>query len=232
MQNNISKFTIAFIISLVVIGVLFAQEVGILVAPNGNVGIGTENPTAALEVNGRIKDKTGFIMPVGTILSYGGETAPEGWLLCNGDAKSRTDFADLFAAIGTNFGQGDGSATFNVPDLRGIFLRGAGTNGQMIDAGGNPFSATLGEYQNDSYQAHGHLSPGYYYYAGDGTASPWDQTHTNWIDGTGRVQDRTSGNASRYRAVSKSSYEDGAGVPRTGTETRPANAAVNYIIKY
>jgi microcystin-dependent protein len=124
MQNNISKFTVAFIISLVVIGVLFAQEVGILVAPNGNVGIGTENPTAALEVNGRIKDKTGFIMPVGTILPYGGETAPEGWLLCNGDAKSRTDFADLFAAIGTNFGQGDGSATFNVPDLRGRFPRG------------------------------------------------------------------------------------------------------------
>ncbi|MFT6436664.1 MAG: microcystin-dependent protein [Candidatus Azotimanducaceae bacterium] len=51
----------------------------------GNVGIGLNNPSAKLEVNGRIRDQTGFIMPVGGILPYCGTTAPDGWLLCNGD---------------------------------------------------------------------------------------------------------------------------------------------------
>jgi microcystin-dependent protein len=215
MQNNISKFTVAFIISLVVIGVLFAQEVGILVAPNGNVGIGTENPTAALEVNGRIKDKTGFIMPVGTILPYGGETAPEGWLLCNGDAKSRTDFADLFAAIGTNFGQGDGSATFNVPDLRGRFLRGADFGAGLdpdaasrtaMNFGGNA-GDNVGSVQADELRRHRH--PLYMM-----TSSVDNQ------DGI-RVQKDTH----------EWNYNYGTGYTG-GNETRPVNAAVNYIIKY
>lgn len=57
--------------------------------------------------------------PVGVINPFGGANAPEGWLLCNGQAISRTDYADLFAAIGTAYGSGDGSTTFNVPDMRG-----------------------------------------------------------------------------------------------------------------
>ena len=55
------------------------------------------------------------------------QTANHGnWLLCDGQAVSRTDYADLYALIGTNFGSGDGSTTFNVPDYRGKFLRGFG----------------------------------------------------------------------------------------------------------
>ena len=50
------------------------------------------------------------------------------WFLCNGQAVSRTDYADLFELIGTNFGAGDGVATFNIPDYRGKFLRGLGGN--------------------------------------------------------------------------------------------------------
>jgi microcystin-dependent protein len=64
------------------------------------------------------------VMPSGVILPYGGATAPTGWLLCDGSTKSRTDYADLFAAIGTAHGSGDGSTTFHLPDLRGRFLRG------------------------------------------------------------------------------------------------------------
>lgn len=52
---------------------------------------------------------------VGSIIPYGGTTAPSGWLLCQGQAVSRTTYAELFAIIGTNFGEGDGSTTFNVP---------------------------------------------------------------------------------------------------------------------
>lgn len=55
--------------------------------------------------------------PIGTIIAYSGSTAPDGWLLCQGQEISRTEYVDLFAVIGTKFGPGDGSSTFNVPDL-------------------------------------------------------------------------------------------------------------------
>ena len=54
--------------------------------------------------------------PIGAIVPYGGDTAPTGYLLCDGSAVSRTTYADLFAVIGTKYGSGDGSTTFNLPD--------------------------------------------------------------------------------------------------------------------
>ena len=60
----------------------------------------------------------------GTVLSFAGSTAPDGWLLCYGQAVSRTTYANLFAAIGTTFGVGNGTTTFNVPDLRGRVAAG------------------------------------------------------------------------------------------------------------
>jgi microcystin-dependent protein len=62
--------------------------------------------------------------PSGTVVPFAGATAPEGWVLCNGTTLSRSTYAALFAAIGTSWGNGDGSTTFNLPDLRGSFLRG------------------------------------------------------------------------------------------------------------
>jgi len=60
----------------------------------------------------------------GTVLPFAGSTAPEGWLLCFGQAVSRTTYANLFAVIGTTFGTGDGSTTFNLPDIRGRVAAG------------------------------------------------------------------------------------------------------------
>lgn len=57
--------------------------------------------------------------PVASIHAYGGSTAPTGWLICDGSAVSRTTYAALFAIIGTTYGAGNGSTTFNLPDLRG-----------------------------------------------------------------------------------------------------------------
>lgn len=59
------------------------------------------------------------IIPTGAVLSYAGSSAPSGYLLCYGQAVSRTTYAALFAAIGTTYGDGDGSTTFNIPDYRG-----------------------------------------------------------------------------------------------------------------
>jgi microcystin-dependent protein len=69
-------------------------------------------------------DVLALVNPIGTILSYAGGTAPNGYLLCDGQAVSRTTFSALFAVIGTTFGNGNGTTTFNLPDLRGQFLRG------------------------------------------------------------------------------------------------------------
>lgn len=60
--------------------------------------------------------------PAGAVLSFAMNTAPTGWLECDGAAIARTTYATLFAAIGTTFGEGDGSTTFNIPDLRGVLF--------------------------------------------------------------------------------------------------------------
>jgi hypothetical protein len=76
-------------------------------------------------------------IPAGVILTFGGSTVPEGFLLCNGAAISRTTYAKLFAAIGTLYGAGDGATTFNLPDMRDKFAEGSGTYtvGTAVEAG-------------------------------------------------------------------------------------------------
>ncbi len=64
------------------------------------------------------------ICPTGTVFPFAGTTAPNGWLLCNGAAVSRTVYSQLYSVLGTVSGSGDGSTTFNIPDYRGVFLRG------------------------------------------------------------------------------------------------------------
>lgn len=63
-------------------------------------------------------------MPIGAVIDFAGSTAPSGWALCYGQAVSRATYATLFALIGTTFGAGDGSTTFNLPDLRGRVAAG------------------------------------------------------------------------------------------------------------
>lgn len=81
-----------------------------------------------------------FLMPVGVILPYGGATAPTGFLLADGSAKSRTTYAALFALFGTAFGVGDGSTTFNLPNMQVNMPIGVGTRASHTlargDAGG------------------------------------------------------------------------------------------------
>ncbi len=66
----------------------------------------------------------GPVIPVGSIMSYAGTTAPPGWFICDGTEKSKVSYAALFTAIGTNFGAGSSTAFFKIPDLRGRFLLG------------------------------------------------------------------------------------------------------------
>lgn len=75
-------------------------------------------------------------MPSGTIIMYGNTSAPTGWLLCNGSAVSRTTYAALFAIIGTTYGVGNGSTTFNLPDMRQRFPLGKAASGTGSTLGG------------------------------------------------------------------------------------------------
>jgi microcystin-dependent protein len=83
---------------------------------------------------------TGGCVATGQISMFGALVAPDGWLLCDGSAVSRTTYADLFAVIGTTFGIGDGVTTFNLPDLGGLVPVGSTGSG-----GSYPLAATGGE---------------------------------------------------------------------------------------
>ena len=77
-------------------------------------------------------------VPPGFILPFAGTSIPEGWLICNGAAVSRTEYAALFSAIGTKWGEGDGSTTFNLPDLDERFIEGTVDTskvGEYVEAG-------------------------------------------------------------------------------------------------
>lgn len=72
-------------------------------------------------------------VPIGAIQAYAGTTAPTGWIMCNGQAVSRSSYSELFNVVGTTYGSGDGSTTFNVPDLRGRVITGVGTADGVSD---------------------------------------------------------------------------------------------------
>lgn len=98
-------------------------------------------------------------VPTGAILPYGGSSAPTGYLLADGTAVSRTTYSDLFAAIGTAYGVGNGVTTFNLPDLRGRFPLGkatAGTGANLGDTGGSLDHTHTGPSHTHSVPAHYH----------------------------------------------------------------------------
>jgi microcystin-dependent protein len=133
-------------------------------------------------------------------------TPPSGWLEANGAAVSRVSYSDLFLAIGTTYGSGDGSNTFNLPDLRGYFVRGAGTNSDGVASG------TFGAKQADAFQGHYHT------------------TNAVKAAGPGGAVGNPGGNFGA--ATVTTPITDGTnGTPRTASETRPRNIAMLYCIK-
>lgn len=155
----------------------------------------------------------------GIIEMYGGATAPTGYLLCNGASYVRADYAALFAAISTTFGTADGTH-FNVPDMRGVYPKGAGTTARATgkDANGNYYAATLGAYATDRMQGHRHqIDPASYNAAGPNSAPRFlpggADANNNVINVLSPITDGTNG------------------TPRTGLTTEPQNVGLTYIIK-
>jgi microcystin-dependent protein len=99
-------------------------------------------------------------LPAGFMQAFGGSSAPSGWLECDGSAVSRTTYSDLFSAIGTTWGAGNGSTTFNVPDLRGRAPIGAGTgSGLSARILGASVGAETHQLTVDEIPPHSHQIP-------------------------------------------------------------------------
>jgi microcystin-dependent protein len=202
--------------SKLVIGFLFFVIILLSVTFAGDVIVKEGN----LNITGRIIDQTGFVTPVGSVNAYAGTSSPPGWFLCNGSNYSRTAYPDLFAVIGITYGNSSAN-DFKVPDLRGIFIRGAGNSGILTNANGVAFNGTLGTYQNDQFQGHYHK----YNYTSVALGTYGGPNAADSIE-------RASGVASLSDRIKVAITDGTDGTPRTGTETNPANLGLNYIIKY
>ena len=161
--------------------------------------------------------------PVGGMIPYAGASAPTGWLLCDGTAVSRTTYYALFQAIGTVWGAGNGSTTFNVPDMREASPYGAGTYSAVTGTTHGAITAhdalALGSFADDRGQGHWHLGiTGGAAYVNDGS---WPLA----TDGGGGI----FSNKGYITIQADDGYN---GTPRTGTTTRGKIIGVNYIIKY
>lgn len=141
--------------------------------------------------------------PVGAIFPFGGTDIPISFLLCDGSAVSRTDYAELFAVIGINFGEGDGETTFGIPDLRECVPVGVGKNITQSIAAHDRYN--LGQFKDDQVQEH---------------------THTFTTVGSGSGMLASGGS---YNLVVTETTSSNSG--RSGTTTHGKQLGVNYIIK-
>jgi microcystin-dependent protein len=212
---------------------------------NHTTGKGLPIPTGGLqdEAVTAVKIAAAARLPVGMVVPYAGSSAPTGWLLCYGQAVSRVTYADLFTAISTTYGTGDGSTTFNLPDLRGRVAAGkddmggsaasritnseSSITGTTLGAAGGAESVTLSAAQSGT-TAHTH--------------SITDPGHTHQYTVTGDVG--TDATARQGNSVSSGNGNTQSGV--TGISVVAASAAsaasshssvqptiiLNYIIKY
>lgn len=130
------------------------------------------------ELNETIKE-TG--VPTGSVTPFAGQSAPSGWLLCNGAAVSRTTYAALYAIIGTTYGSGNGSNTFNLPDLQGRFPLGANsTYARGAKGGEETHILTV-----DEMPSHTHTQNAHNHSASGSSASAGAHTHTLTVNSGG-----------------------------------------------
>jgi microcystin-dependent protein len=156
----------------------------------------------------------------GHIMFFASASAPTGYLKANGSAISRTAYASLFSAIGTTFGAGDGSTTFNLPDLRGEFLRGF-DDGRGVDAGRG-----FGSPQSDLYKSHAHNTGGYMN-AQDSGGGSWTLTGQAWP-----VARKGFAVIAPPFPIDSEMNSAGQQPYSGGSETRPRNIALLACIKY
>lgn len=195
-------------------------------------------------------------MPSGAIMQFGGATAPVGWMICAGAALSRTTYANLFAAIGTAWGVGDGSTTFNIPNGAGRTFIGAGTGSGLtprtLGASGGAEAHALTSAENGTH-SHGVTDPGHSHAAssalsgnhshvqqllGGASYKPDDSaansSHLSGLRGSS-VQEVTAAAGDHSHGITVNSASTGVGINNSGSGTAHNNMqpflAGNWIIK-
>ena len=184
-----------------------------------------------------IRSRIESTIPIGVIYPFCGEfgtandpyaNVPDGYLACDGQAISRTTYSDLFAVIGTKYGNGDEITTFNVPDLRETVMVGAGQSTRAIldETGHSHDIYILGEFKDDQIQnitgdANAFLKGNYNEPSYTGALSVTNYKSSEFL----------AGNASVRATTNKLDF-DASRVARTGTTTHGKQLGVNYIIKF
>ena len=215
---------------------------GALKLPNGTTA---QRPTAAtgqIRFNSTTTEFEGYNgsawgglasgVPVGTILAHAANTPPTGFLECNGSNISRSTYATLFSAISTTFGVGDGSSTFALPDLRGQFIRG------WANTGSTDASRVFGSTQTDQNKNHTHttdstsLTGGIRKISeGFGAGGSATGVFTKTADGNNTITGSSSTSpvgGVDFDGTHTHTISSSGG----GTEARPTNLALMYIIKF
>ena len=196
----------------------------------GNNSVNTSISASQMSGTGAL-----FLVPTGVIFPYAGSSAPTGWLLCDGTAVSRTTYAALFSVIGTTFGAGDGSTTFNLPNASNRVLVGAGGGKTRGSTGGSSSVTPTGSITVDNTtlttnqlpaHSHGVSDPGH----GHGVSDPG---HSHVVagfdpgvnDGTNRTGVLIQGNQPRaYSQVGSNGSGTGISINGSGTGISIQNA--------
>lgn len=175
-----------------------------------------------------VTNNTNAAAPAGQVATYAMNSCPTGWIPADGSAVSRSTYSILFSNIGTTWGIGNGSTTFNVPDLRGVFVRGTGTNatGSSTGAAG----PSVGSYVTDTYLNHTHTA----------TSTDSGHIHQNNINtATGSGAGGGGIFLGPYTSSAFPTVSGTANITTTvatsttgGTETKPKNYGVLYCIKF
>lgn len=161
--------------------------------------------------------------PIGTIIAVSHNSVPDGYLACNGQEVSRTEYAELYNLIGTTYGTGDGSTTFNLPDLRGEFLRGSGNNSHINSGDGG----SVGE-----HQAATGINPGWVNNESGGFSlpvAPSSSYSSLIVDGGDKYV-----NTGTRKSISSTTYLKEVANTSSNSgywTTRPTNTSVLYAIR-
>lgn len=227
---------------------------GYLKVPSNGIGSNQLSSDASVDANravgtNHIKDgavtaakldsgAVSVLMPTASLMPYAGSSAPTGFLLCDGAAISRTTYSDLFGVIGLTYGVGDGSTTFNIPDLRGRVIAGqddmggasanrltgltGGVDGDVLGGTGGTETHQLNESELASHNHYG---------------ANWGGTGTPYLNGTGQkiTSNGNDGGASSYHFFRTTDTPNTATTSDTGGGNAHNNVQptiiLNYIIK-
>ena len=213
-----------------------AADIDDFVSVGSNIHLGNAGIITATSFIGNGAGLTGVVaVPTGAIMAWPVESAPSGFILCHGQAISRSTYSDLFSLIGVMYGAGDGSANFNLPDYRGQFLRGR-ANGSAndpdrssrTDRGDGNGGDNVGTKQDYGLLQHSHGNNS------NGTNNHGFNTNNNNTGAFSKSGHSYGGTrASSHEIITNSWGTNHANVSGhvTNNEIRPINIYVNWIIK-